>query len=162
LITNIATAFGGLINEGRWVFNVTKNFHSPLAINIPVVAPNPVRPMFDDIEHFRFSDGGRFDERGEKDRAINGRASLLSNANQKDVKGQVTSFSVRRPVGPVGLYRLDWLFVKPVDPQLRNHVFAPHFGETLKAFNQNLVYPLSDHRPCIIDLPLAEPPSKTK
>jgi len=162
LLTDVALAFGGLINEGRWVLNTTKNFHSPLAANIPIIAANPVRPLFQDIRDFRFADGGAFDWRGDKERSINGRGSLLSNSNEKDVKGQMPSFSVRRPIGPVGKYRLDWLFVKTLltDSTQKDAPYrlAPHFGETMREFNQNLREHISDHRPIVIDIPLTEPP----
>ena len=142
--------------------NTSKNFHSPLAWGIPVLLPNKTLPLFRRIEHFRFDDGGAFDFRGDEIRSVNGRAAKLSNSNAKDAKGQVTSFSVPRPIGPVGLYRLDWIFVKSwlKDPEDRKgpYRFAPHYGETLVEFNKYLAHRLSDHRPCVVDLPLNEPP----
>lgn len=154
LAVNAATTLGTFINEGRWLFNATKNYHSPLAVDIPLIAPNPVRPMFTRIENFRFSDGQRFDWEGERAHSINGKRGELANSNQRDVKGQVTSFTVRRPLGPVGKYRLDWIFVKhPAHP---NRLMAPTNGETLKAFNKYLTHPLSDHHACIVDLPFPQ------
>ncbi len=87
---------------------------------------------------------------------------VLSNSNQKQLKGQVQTFSVQRSVGPIGYYRLDWMFVKsgrlnrPRQPD-GSYVLAPHFGETLRVFNHHLKVPFSDHRPSVVDLPLTEP-----
>ena len=117
--------------------------------------------MFNLIKKFRFDDSTVFDFRGDRQRSINGRASTLSNTNQKAVKGHTTSFSVPRPIGPIGIYRLDWVFVKSFLQHPKDHSgpyrLAPHFGETLVSFNKYLKQPLSDHRPCVIDLPLEEP-----
>ncbi|MFT5124385.1 MAG: endonuclease/exonuclease/phosphatase family metal-dependent hydrolase [Kiritimatiellia bacterium] len=154
LALNVATTFGTFFSEGRWLFNATKNYHSPLAADIPVIAPNPIRPMFDHIEAFRFRDGQRFDWAGNREHSINGASRALANSNQRDIKGHVTSFTVRRPLGPVGKYRLDWIFVK--HPPGPDRFFAPTNGETLKAFNKYLVHPFSDHRACIVDLPFPQ------
>lgn len=155
---NVGLAFGNYINTGRWALNTSKNFHSPLAWDIPFLLPNKTKPMFNRIERFRFEDGGAFDFRGSSKRSINGRNAKLSNSNQKEIKGQATSFSVKRPIGPIGLYRLDWIFVKPwqadrgdKDSPLR---FTPNYGETLVPFNKYLLHPLSDHRPSVVDIQL--------
>jgi hypothetical protein len=161
-IISLATGIGAWINGTKFVLNTAKNFHSPLAWDIPLFFPNPVKPMFNRIQRFRFEDGGAFDFRGDWSRSINGRQATLSNSNQKALKGHMRTFSVKRPLGPVGLYRLDWIFVKaflkdPFDKH-GSYRFAPHFGETLVEFNKFLQVPISDHRPSIVDLPLDEPP----
>ncbi len=146
----------------RNVVNFGKNLHSPRAINIPMVFPNLVRPLIDEIEDFRFADGSTFDFRGDAERSMGVWHGTLSNSNQKKFKGQVQSFKVNRPLGPIGLYRLDWMFVRsgwlgyPMDRDA-SYQLAPHFGETLVDFNKYLERPLSDHRPSVIDLPLKEP-----
>ena len=146
----------------RNALNFTKNLHSPLAPNIPVVLPNKVRPLIDEMHEFRFGDGSTFDFRGDPERSMGMWHGALSNSNQKQLKGQVQTFSVRRPIGPVGYYRLDWMFVKsgllnrPRQPD-GSYVLAPHFGETLRVFNHHLKVPFSDHRPSVVDLPLTEP-----
>lgn len=149
------------INTTRGVSNVTKNLNDPLAKHIPVVAPNPVKPMFERIRDFRFNDGGAFDFRGDSDRSVNGKEETLSNSNQRGRKGFKTTFSVKRPWGVVGKYRLDWVFVKsflksPEDAD-GSYRFAPHFGETLEEMNTSLGIPISDHHPNVVDLPLEEP-----
>jgi len=147
---------------GRNVFNFAKNLHSPLAPNVPVLLPNDVRPLIDEVEDFRFADGSSFDFRGDGKRSMGKWHSTLSNSNQKKFKGQVQSFRVKRPIGPIGYYRLDWLFVRsgwlghPSDRDA-SYQLAPHFGETLVDFNRYLERPLSDHRPSVMDLPLMEP-----
>lgn len=146
----------------RGVVNAMKNFQSPLAPNVPILFPNRVVGLFNRVKEFRFDDGSAFDYRGDKERSINGRKGLLANSNDRRLKGQVTSFSVRRPIGPLGRYRLDWFFVKSSllqDPRDKKgpYQFAPHYGETLAEFNEHLRKPFSDHRPLVVDLPLNEP-----
>lgn len=163
---NVATAAllpqALVINVSRFTTKITKNFQDPTAKNIPVLSPNNVKPMFDRIENFRFKDGGAFDFRGDKQRSINGHDETLANANHRDFKGFKTTFSVKRPIGPlVGKYRLDWFFVKSflkspkdIDGPYR---FAPHFGETLEELNTGLSKPISDHHPSVVDIPFEEP-----
>ncbi len=159
--TKVAMSAGTLFNYARALLNVTKNFYRPLAPDIPVVLSNKSKPMFNRIRKFRFDDGGAFDFRGDRKRSISGRAAHLSNSNHKAFRGQVASFSVIRPIGPIGLQRLDWIFVKSCLDDATNtedsYRFAPHFGETLVEFNKFLIEPISDHRPSLIDLPLEEP-----
>jgi len=158
---NVISPHALIINTSRFLSNFTKNLNDPTVRSIPVVAPNPTRPFFDMMEDFRFTDGGAFDFRGDQKRSMNGKIGTLSNANQRGKKGFVTSFRVLRPIGIVGKYRLDWVFVKSFLKQPRNEAgsyrFAPHFGETLEAMNFNLTLPVSDHAPNVIDLPFQEP-----
>ena len=96
-----ARAAGGpvlVVDRVRSWLNRVKNFHSPLATDVPFIAPNKVRGMFDTIKQFRFSDGGSFDFRGDRLRSINGSRAALANSNHKGPKGRVTSFSVKRPL----------------------------------------------------------------
>lgn len=151
-----------VLNATRTVSNVTKNFQDPLAKDIPWVAPNPCRGLFEMIEDFRFSDGHTFDFRGARDRSMNRKKKPLANSNERDLKGFKTTFQVRRPLGPViGKYRLDWVFVKSFLTSTRDkfgpYRFAPHFGETLEEMNISLHSPVSDHHPNVVDLPLEEP-----
>jgi hypothetical protein len=152
----------GLVNTFRGASNSLRTFQNPLAKHIPVVGENPVRPMFQSIFDFRFSDGGAFDFRGNKNRSINGKGNILANSNQRDLKGFKTSFQVKRPLGPwFGKLRLDWAFVKSFltdsEDDYATYKFAPHFGETLEEMNANLRSQISDHHPNVIDLPFQEP-----
>ncbi len=152
----------GPLNVVRGFSNITKNFQDPLAKNIPVVAPNDLKPMFDMIENFRFADGGAFDFRGDQGRSMNSKHQPLSNSNERDFKGFKTTWQVKRPIGPwLGKLRLDWVFVKGYlkDPKDKSgsYRFAPHFGETLEELNTHLEVAVSDHHPNVVDLPFEEP-----
>src|SRR5690606_1495868 len=149
---NIANEVAFHIESGSLIRNVVnfgKNLHSPRAMNIPVIFPNLVRPLIDEVEDFRFTDGSAFDFRGDANRSMGMWHSTLSNSNQKKFKGQVQTFKVNRTFGPIGYYRLDWFFArsgllrKPKDRHA-SYQLAPHFGETLADFNRYLQRPLSD------------------
>jgi len=151
-----------IINASRFVSNFTKNRDDPLAPDIAVIAPNPLHPLFQMIQNFRFSDGGAFDFRGDSGRAMNGKTGALANSNERDLKGFKTSWSVDRPISFIGKYRLDWVFVKSAylkDPYNKDAPYrmAPHFGETLEELNTGLKVPVSDHHPNVVDLPFKEP-----
>ena len=154
------------VNASRFFGSFTKNFQDPTAKDIPVIAPNKIKGLFDNIRAFRFSDGGVFDFRGDKARSVNGNDGTLANSNERDFKGFKTTFSVKRPLGPwIGKYRLDWIFVKsdflkdPDDFQ-GAYRFAPHFAETLAEMNTSLKTQISDHHPSVVDLPFKEPGMK--
>jgi endonuclease/exonuclease/phosphatase family metal-dependent hydrolase len=149
------------VNSGRVAVNTVKNFNSPLAPHVPVVLPNKTRRLFAMVEDFRFEDGGAFDFRGDRLRSINQSSAKLANSNEKAIKGQTPSFSVNRPIGPIGQTRLDWIFVKSLlkHPLERRGPYrlAPHYGEVLRGLSQGLTVRLSDHSPCVVDLPFGEP-----
>ena len=159
---NLLMAAPIAVNSGRVLLNTAKNFHSPMAPHIPVLLPNKTRGIFNRVEEFRFGDGGRFDLRGDKERSINRSSAKLANSNEKAIKGQTPTFSVQRPLGPIGRSRLDWMFVKaPPSSQALgkdSYRLSPHFGETLSGLISGLTVRLSDHSPCVLDIPLAEPP----
>lgn len=160
---SLATPHAMVINTTRGLSNITKNLQDPTAKSIRIVAPNPTRPLFDLIRDYRFSDGSAFDFRGDKKRSWEGRKGTLSNSNQRDFKGFVTTFELRRPLaGIIGKYKLDWFFVKSnylkdPDPENGSYRFAPHFAETLEALNTSLKNQISDHHPMVMDLPFSEP-----
>ncbi len=171
-LINTVSTISGLVGGAvvplwreRGFINGLKNFQSPLAPDIPLLFPNPVRAMFRSIEQHRFADGSSFDFRGDPHHSINGRDSTLANSNEKALKGQETTFALKRPIGPFGRCRLDWFFVrsgllKHPNDKRAPYKLAPHFGETLAEFNDGLVSKLSDHRPIVIDLPFREPGQK--
>jgi endonuclease/exonuclease/phosphatase family metal-dependent hydrolase len=155
------TPYGNVVNPLRWTSTWTKNFNDPTARHIPVIAPNSVRGLFNEIEEFRFEDGGAFDFRGNAERSIGAKDGVLANSNQRGHKGFKTTFRVKRPWGIIGKYRLDWVFVKaflrdPRDPE-GSYRFSPHYGETLEELCVNLRKPISDHYPNVVDLPFEEP-----
>jgi endonuclease/exonuclease/phosphatase family metal-dependent hydrolase len=140
----------------------TRNQADPTVRHVPVVAPNPAAGFFEELKKFRFADGGAFDFRGEAARSTGSSTETLGNSNERGSKGFVTTFEVERKLGFVGKYKLDWIFVKPpsvTDPDDSNqpHLFAPHFGRTLKALNYSMEDRISDHNPILVDLPFEEP-----
>ncbi len=152
------------VNTARFATKWTKNLNDPLAADIAIIAPNPVRPLFQMIQNYRFRDGGAFDFRGDNERSINGNDKTLANSNQRGHKGFKTTFSVKRPISVIGKYRLDWVFVKsflknPYDKK-GPYRFAPHYGETLEEMNTSLHIPISDHHPNVVDIPFREPKLK--
>lgn len=156
------TPQGLLINTTRGASNITKNFNDPFAKSIKVIAPNNLKQMFDPIRGFNFEDGTTFDFRGNPNRSINGKDELLANSNQRGFKGFKTSFRFKRPLGLVGKFRLDWIFVKSglLYSNRDNrwpYKLAPHFGETMEELNTYLKQPLSDHHPSVVDIPFEEP-----
>lgn len=158
---NVLMSVPVVVNSGRILLNNVKNLHSPRAPHIPVLLPNPSRKLFNRVEDFRFADGGRFDFRGDRARSINRSSARLANSNEKAIKGQTPTFHVKRPIGPLGRGRLDWIFVKAppaAQPDMKSYRLAPHYGETLSGFLNDLKPRLSDHAPCVVDIPLQEPP----
>ena len=156
------TGAGLFINSARNVTNAVKNLQNPLARDIPFIAPNKVKGLFDAIENFRFDDGGAFDFRGDSKRSVNGKDGKLANSNQRDLKAFKTTFRVKRVIAKIiGTFRLDWVFVKSFlkDPlnQEGPYRLAPHFGETLSELNNSLFVKISDHDPNVVDLPIFEP-----
>lgn len=144
-----------------------RNHSDPTVKHIPYVAPNPEREFFEAIKKFKFSDGMAFDLRGDKGRSIGDKKKLFSNSNQRGKKGFITTYQVKRPIMFIGKLKLDWIFVKPgglSDPMDRksSYRFAPHFGRTLTLVSEAIEDRISDHRPILVDLPLAEPLIKSK
>jgi endonuclease/exonuclease/phosphatase family metal-dependent hydrolase len=156
------TPYGLAVSTTRGVTNITKNFQDPTSRSIPVIAPNPVKGLFNIIRNFRTSEGKVFDFRGDRDRSINGNDGTLANSNQRDFKGFKTTFKVKRPIGPlIGKGKLDWIFVKSYleepNDEKGPYRFAPHFGQTLEELNMSLIEQLSDHHPIVADIPFEEP-----
>lgn len=157
-----ATGVGFLLDAVTGSISLTRTQADPTVRNIKFVAENPEAKFFDALENFRFADGGAFDFRGARNRSTGNHTRTLANSNERDNKGFVTTYEVTRSIGPVGKYKLDWIFVKP--PDLKNptdgnqpFLFAPHFGRTLKELNYSLEDRVSDHNPLTVDLPMREP-----
>jgi endonuclease/exonuclease/phosphatase family metal-dependent hydrolase len=134
----------------------------PTVRSIPLVASNPEGEFFERLKTFRFTDGNAFDFRGERERSVDGKTGPLANSNQRGDKGFITTSEVERTIAFVGKFNVDWVFVKPpglTDPNAKEqpHLFAPHFGLTLKSLNDALKDRISDHSPMMVDLPLSEP-----
>jgi endonuclease/exonuclease/phosphatase family metal-dependent hydrolase len=139
-----------------------RNQSDPTVKHVPIVAPNPAAGFFEELKDFRFTDGGAFDFRGEPTRSIGQSSETLGNSNERGPKGFVTTYEVERKVASIGKFKLDWFFVKPpglTDPDKKDqpHLFAPHFGRTLKPLNYSIESRISDHSPIMVDLPFGEP-----
>ena len=150
------------VNQVRGLLNATKNYQDPLAWDVPVLFTNKTKDLFNEIERFRFDDGGAFDFRGDAQRSVRGIEGVLSNSNQHSrFKGYTQTFKLPRPIGPLGRERLDWVFVKSflTHPQDSDGTYrlAPHYGETLSLINESVTQPYSDHHPITTILPLKDP-----
>jgi endonuclease/exonuclease/phosphatase family metal-dependent hydrolase len=136
----------------------TKN--DPTVKSVRFVSENPEENFFTTLKGFRFADGGAFDFRGAEEFSVGGRQDTLSDSNERDSKGFVSTFELEGKI-TVEL-KLDWIFVKPArlndpDDRAQGHLFAPRFGRTLKALNYGVKGRISDHNPIVADLPFAEP-----
>ena len=134
----------------------------PTVKHIPYILPNPEAKFFATLEKFRFADGGAFDFRGDAARSTGSKRKKLSASNERGKLGFVTTYQVESPIGFIGKYKLDWIFVKPAgvteaDDPIQSYIFAPHFGRTLTEINEAVENRISDHRPILVDLPLTEP-----
>ena len=134
--------------------NKAKNLNDPTAKHVPVVAPNPEALLFDELEKFRFDDGGAFDFRGDRTIA-RGKAGTLANSNERAEKGFAPTYAVAKTYGPVGQFKLDWFFIK--GDAGGSYRFAPHFPRTLRELNYSYHDRLSDHNPMTVDLPFEAP-----
>ena len=139
----------------------------PTVRHISFLMPNSEKKFFSTLKDFRFADGGAFDFRGDEERSYRNKHKTLANSNERGGKGFVNTYQVTRPIKFVGKYKLDWIFVKPADlkkpdDDKGSYRFAPHFGRTFAEVNEIVPDRLSDHRPLIVDLPLAEPSLKTE
>lgn len=157
-----ATGVGLVVTAPISAYGYFKKYRDPTARSIPLFAENKEAKFFDTLEDFRFADGGKFDFRGESDRATNGRSGTLANSNERASKGFATTFKLEKTYGPTGKLKLDWIFVKPPASPADSYQFAPHFGQTLTRLNYAGQNRISDHSPIIVDLPFAERPVPKK
>lgn len=157
-----ATGVGLLIDVVQGGITFSRTNADPTVRDVRFVSPNPAAEFFDVLKDFRFTDGGAFDFRGDRNRSTGRHTQTLANSNERGGKGFVTTYEVSRTIGPAGRYKLDWIFIKPpglTEPYDRKqpYLFAPHFGHTLKRLNYSVEDRISDHNPLVVDLPLSEP-----
>jgi len=157
-----ATPFGLFYEATVGVTGFTRKIEDPTERSIPIVGENPEAKFFEMLEDFRFTDGGAFDFRGEKSRTANGHPGKLADSNERAVKGFEPTEELGRHFGPIGKYKLDWIFVKPggldkPDDQHGPLRFAPFYGRTMQTVNHAIPEHISDHNPILVDLPLGEP-----
>lgn len=157
-----ATPFGWAYDISHALIGFARGMDDPTVRSVPVLDRNPEAAFFTTMKDFRFADGNAFDFRGEKERATNGQTGNLADSNERGAKGFVPTSELGRTFGPVGKYKLDWIFVSPArltEPHgtKQSYRFAPHFGRTLKELNESIPERISDHSPITVDLPLHEP-----
>ncbi|HZQ51043.1 MAG TPA: endonuclease/exonuclease/phosphatase family protein [Bryobacteraceae bacterium] len=130
--------------------NYIKNYHDPTAFNVPIFLSNPSKPLFNQVRHFRFADGGRFDFSGSPERSFHQHARTLADSNQRGWKGFTPTFRFKRTFhNLVGEFKLDWIFVKPGPGTTR---LIPNSGRTLHNLNYALGQRVSDHSPITVVL----------
>jgi endonuclease/exonuclease/phosphatase family metal-dependent hydrolase len=155
---NYLNPYALITNIGSFTVGNFRKYKDPTVTNIPVLLPNKSRKLFDRIEDFKFEDGNQFDMQGDKTLSYNGIKGYLSNSNQRSGKGFVDTFKFNKSYG-VALYKIDWLFVKPLkkpgvteddfeDLKVNEKNYQPAFGQTLKELNYSkLTESISDHSP---------------
>ena len=133
----------------------------PTRASIPLIGDNPEARFFDVLEKFRFDDGSGFDFRGDSEHSVNGRSGKLANSNERSEKGFEATEELERRFGPIGQYKLDWIFVRPAhldkEDSHQFSAFSCYRGRTMHAINHAIPDRISDHNPIAVDLPLANP-----
>lgn len=162
-----ATGVGFLWDVAVGGIRIARVQADPTVRSIWLVSRNREAAFFDALTDFRFDDGGAFDFRGDRDRSTGRHQQTLANSNERASKGFATTYQMSRTIGPIGRFKLDWIFVKPAAltapyDRTQSYRLAPHFGRTLKDLNYAVEDRVSDHNPVLVDLPLAEPTLKAK
>jgi len=154
-----ATPLGWAYNASFGLIGFVRKVDDPTRASIPLVGDNPEAKFFSTIENFRFADGGTFDFGGDKEHSYNGRTGKLANSNERGEKGFVPTNELGKTYGPVGQYKLDWIFVRPpvsgkAERMHDTTPFVAYYGRTLKELNHSIPDRISDHNPITVDLPL--------
>jgi endonuclease/exonuclease/phosphatase family metal-dependent hydrolase len=159
------TPFGWAYDLSLGVVGFARKVDDPTRANIPLIGDNPEAKFFDTLEKFRFDDGSAFDFRGDSEHSANGRSGKLANSNERSEKGFEATEELERRFGPVGRYKLDWIFVRPARLDKGDghnfSAFSCYRGRTLHAVNHAIPDRISDHNPITVDLPLGEPVKAT-
>jgi hypothetical protein len=152
-IANV-TPFGWAYQISRRLIGFARGVDDPTVRSIPILGKNPEAAFFKSLETYRFTDGGAFDFRGEKAQTSNGRSGNLADSNERSEKGFIPTSGLGRSFGPIGKYKLDWIFVRPAiltDPhdKTQSYRFAPHFGTHAyrieRKHSRSYLRPLSHH-----------------
>lgn len=137
--------------------NVIRRYADPTVKNIPIIFPNMEKALFDTLRKTKFADSKSFDFRGKKELSLNKKRGVLSDSNERKLKGFKPTFACKRSFG-IAKYKLDWIFVKPnFDSSFDKkdaHNLAPMYGRTLYELNYAQKDMLSDHAPVTLDIPL--------
>jgi hypothetical protein len=155
------TPLGWAYDLSLGLVGFARKVDDPTRASIPLIGDNPEAKFFDTLEKFRFDDGSAFDFRGDSEHSANGRSGKLANSNERSEKGFEATEELERRFGPVGRYKLDWIFVRPARlDKGESHEFSAfscYRGRTLHALNHALPDRISDHNPITVDLPLTGP-----
>ena len=159
-----ATPAGWVYEISHSTIGFARSVNDPTERSIPFLGENPEAKFFTLLQKFRFADGGCFDFRGDAAHAWHARSGRLANSNERAPKGFVATEELERTYGPVGEYKLDWIFVKPpglTKPNGRgqSYWFAPQMARTMRRLNHAVPGRISDHSPITAALPLKEPES---
>lgn len=151
-----ATGVGLLYDVTLGAIKRHRTKDDPTVKNVRFVSENPEENFFTTLKGFRFADGGAFDFRGSQESSADGSRDTLSDSNERDSKGFVSTFELEGKIDVE--FKLDWIFVKPArltdpDDRAQPYLFAPRFGRTLKALNESIKDRISDHNPIIADMP---------
>jgi Endonuclease/Exonuclease/phosphatase family len=156
-----ATPFGWAYDLSLGVVGFARKIDDPTRASIPLIGDNPEAKFFDRLEKFRFDDGSSFDFRGDSEHSADGHGGTLANSNERSEKGFEATEELERRFGPVGRYKLDWIFVRPAHlrkPDAKEwSAFSAYHGRTLKELNHAIPDRISDHNPITVDLPLGDP-----
>jgi hypothetical protein len=156
-----ATPLGWAYDLSLGMVGFARKMDDPTRASIPLVGDNPEAKFFATLEKFRFDDGSGFDFRGDADHSANGRSGRLANSNERSEKGFEPTEELERRFGPIGRYKLDWIFVRPAHlDKADSHdfsAFSCYHGRTLSALNHAIPDRISDHNPITVDLPLEDP-----
>ncbi len=152
------TPLGWAYDLSLGLVGFARKIDDPTRASIPLVGENGEAKFFDTLEHFHFDDGTVFDFRGDREHSYNNRSGKLANSNERSEKGFVATEELARRFGPIGQYKLDWIFVRPahlVKSDSREYsAFSCWDGRTLRELNHAIPDRISDHNPITADLPL--------
>jgi endonuclease/exonuclease/phosphatase family metal-dependent hydrolase len=161
----LATPLGWAYDLTLGVVGFARKVDDPTETSIPLLGDNPEAKFFSTLEKFRFDDDSAFDFRGDARHSVNGRGGRLANSNERSAKGFEPTEELSRRFGPIGQYKLDWIFVRPAhfDKPDRHDfsAFSCYHGRTLHAINHAIPDRISDHNPITVDLPLGDPNQQT-
>jgi len=138
----------GVGNLSAAAISTSLKYKDPAVVSIPLLSPNGERKLFTSLKDFKFYDGGKFNFEGDSNKSSNGKRGLLSDSNERQLKGFESTFEFTKP-NVIGYYKLDWFFVKP-----KRKRFEPYNGQTLKLVNESFPSMISDHDPITVDLTL--------
>jgi endonuclease/exonuclease/phosphatase family metal-dependent hydrolase len=160
-VLRYSTPIGWAYDLSFGIIGFTRKVKDPTRMSIPLMGDNPEAKFFSMLEKFRFADGSRFDFSGDKEHSCNGRTGKLANSNERAAKGFLETNELGKTYGPIGRYKLDWIFIRPAGLKRPNRIseeshFVPCYGRTLKDLNHGVPERISDHNPITVDLIVGE------